>query len=908
LSSKSNAALFSQLDNMLKSVGGLSKRGPVAGENPESALSKEEVEKNVAQMIPRKYSKVQPTEDDKRPPEDSDKLKTNREAISKEIISTEETYVKEMLGLLQHYLQPIVKGKLMNDKEGTLAKFVGATHAITILHAKMLKDFKSKNIIKTLQEYVGFFKTYFPYLQTYPTLNIEMDECSSKKLQKHLEATAKAQGHLGITQLLILPVQRVPRYVLLLEALDKYMPRGHEDLETLKATLKAVKLVATQINDCQSESENSAHLFRLHSHISGIPDDWRLLAPSHMLVKEGFLTLVKGLGDENSQPNKTHPSSGSVRAVLLNTAFLVCDSKYKYLERVDLDSAELRPRFSSMFDILTGINGDELHAGHTFICDSMEDRNEWMTKFAFAKHTLKRQQEKLLVRISQAGDAKSDTPGVREQMQKINVHLRIRPLVTAAEKENGEECLSASGNVATLKQKGSQRADRIARYDNVFPSTSTQASIFQVVGKETLGALFSGYNIALFAYGNTGAGKTYTMFGAMDETNNVVYHAPKAPVPDRWAPGDTCWGQWTDGHFYMAQILEVLPDDSFKVNFIEYGEECVIQGNQVIGLSSNELQSDVAQDMAGLSVEGASEEAKADGPPLPKLPPSHDDDPSGLIPRILEWLFTALDDRYEEKSVELSYLQVYNNEIQDLQSKSSVLPDLELKRSKAGTYEVQDLIRTPIFSCQEAMDIVRHGNTRRVTRAHKMNEASSRSHAVVLIHISFCQAGSKNKTTSTMYLIDLAGSEAAAQVGTDIKDDARMQGMFSGSEKSARAKEIEQLKVESKFINQSLISLGRVVSALIENQKRGPKNQVPVPYRECKLTHLLMGVLTGEFLCTLILNASPSPVNEQTLLTGKTMAFGEGIKKLSHTSKKEKSIDKMGMFFSGVFNSATRRS
>ena len=68
----------------------------------------------------------------------------------------------------------------------------------------------------------------------------------------------------------------------------------------------------------------------------------------------------------------------------------------------------------------------------------------------------------------------------------------------------------------------------------------------------------------------------------------------------------------------------------------------------------------------------------------------------------------------------------------------------------------------------------------------------------------------------------------------------------------------------------------QVVHTLIENQKRTTKNKKPVPFRENKLTQLLMDVLSGDFLCTLILNASPSPVHNQVNMSAKTIAFGEG--------------------------------
>lgn len=65
-----------------------------------------------------------------------------------------------------------------------------------------------------------------------------------------------------------------------------------------------------------------------------------------------------------------------------------------------------------------------------------------------------------------------------------------------------------------------------------------------------------------------------------------------------------------------------------------------------------------------------------------------------------------------------------------------------------------------------------------------------------------------------------------------------------------------------------------------------------------------MEVLSGDFLCSMILNASPSPVNGQAQLSGKTMAFGEGIKKLN-AGKKDKQSEKNSHFLSGIWNAVS---
>jgi len=50
-------------------------------------------------------------------------------------------------------------------------------------------------------------------------------------------------------------------------------------------------------------------------------------------------------------------------------------------------------------------------------------------------------------------------------------------------------------------------------YDHVLSESCRQVRVFQVVGRQACHHFLDGYNVAIFAYGQTGAGKTFTMYG-----------------------------------------------------------------------------------------------------------------------------------------------------------------------------------------------------------------------------------------------------------------------------------------------------------------------------------------------------------------------------------------------------------
>ena len=107
----------------------------------------------------------------------------------------------------------------------------------------------------------------------------------------------------------------------------------------------------------------------------------------------------------------------------------------------------------------------------------------------------------------------------------IKVFVRFRPL---NDLENGllsDNCgwtIPKYINDATIgiystkeiKEKDSPiPGNLIFKYDKVFKSDAQQNEIYENVGKRIVGDVMEGYNGTIFAYGQSGSGKTYTMYG-----------------------------------------------------------------------------------------------------------------------------------------------------------------------------------------------------------------------------------------------------------------------------------------------------------------------------------------------------------------------------------------------------------
>jgi hypothetical protein len=156
------------------------------------------------------------------------------------------------------------------------------------------------------------------------------------------------------------------------------------------------------------------------------------------------------------------------------------------------------------------------------------------------------------------------------------------------------------------------------------------------------------------------------------------------------------------------------------------------------------------------------------------------------------------------------------------------------------------------------MRYMKMGDSSRTTASTKMNDTSSRSHAVFTIMLKQIHHDmDTDETTERMArirLVDLAGSERAKATEAT---GARLR--------------------EGSNINKSLTTLGRVIAALADpKQRSGRRNKDVVPYRDSILTWLLKDSLGGNSKTAMIACIAPSDYDE----TLSTLRYADQAKKI----------------------------
>ncbi|KAH6638337.1 kinesin family protein-like protein [Boeremia exigua] len=234
----------------------------------------------------------------------------------------------------------------------------------------------------------------------------------------------------------------------------------------------------------------------------------------------------------------------------------------------------------------------------------------------------------------------------------------------------------------------------------------------------------------------------------------------------------------------------------------------------------------------------------------------------GIIPKICQDMFERIGEMQKDKNlsctVEVSYLEIYNERVRDLLNPSNKGNLRVREHPSTGPY-VEDLAKLVVQSFPDIENLMDEGNKARTVAATNMNETSSRSHAVFTVTLTQnrhdVQAGMSGERVAKISLVDLAGSERAQSTGAT----------------GARLKEGAE-------INRSLSTLGRVIAALADQSTGKKKTQVP--YRDSVLTWLLKDSLGGNSMTAMVAAISPADINFDETLS--TLRYADSAKRIKN--------------------------
>ncbi|KAL9892081.1 non-claret disjunctional [Glossina fuscipes fuscipes] len=198
----------------------------------------------------------------------------------------------------------------------------------------------------------------------------------------------------------------------------------------------------------------------------------------------------------------------------------------------------------------------------------------------------------------------------------------------------------------------------------------------------------------------------------------------------------------------------------------------------------------------------------------------------GVIPRTVDLLFDSIKAyrnlgwQYEIKA---QFLEIYNEVLYDLLDNEPKEMEIRMMKNNKNDIYVSNITQETVDNADRLRELMKVAGMNRATAATVGNERSSRSHAVTKIGLIGTHIEKRETSIGSINLVDLAGSESP-------KTSVRMN--------------------ETKNINRSLSELTNVILALLQKQDH-------IPYRNSKLTHLLMPSLGGNSKTLMFINVAP---------------------------------------------------
>uniref|UniRef100_A0AC35UIH8 Kinesin-like protein n=1 Tax=Rhabditophanes sp. KR3021 TaxID=114890 RepID=A0AC35UIH8_9BILA len=333
----------------------------------------------------------------------------------------------------------------------------------------------------------------------------------------------------------------------------------------------------------------------------------------------------------------------------------------------------------------------------------------------------------------------------------IKVGVRVRPISSKETREKQRLIVKVNEITKNIVIAGeSEGVSRYAKVDHAFGEKSTQRQVYKDMVSDYIPHLLSGYNCTIFAYGQTGTGKTYTMEGECGSREEQV---------------NFTWKSEGDAGVMLRAAHHIL--DHLKNSNCESSLICV------------------------------------------------------------------------------NYVELYNEDVYDLLSDNPLAKLNIFEDTKSGSVFIKDVRNFAIKTIGDFTEALIVGSANRKTSATKMNNRSSRSHALFTVNVEWTEncSGVLKTRKGKLNLVDLAGSESIGKSGAT----------------GANAREASN-------INTSLLTLGQVINALTAKSKH-------IPYRSSKLTRLLKDSLGGSALTCLIAAISPVEGNRSESLS--TLEYGK---------------------------------
>lgn len=242
-----------------------------------------------------------------------------RTRIALEILETEQSYVSGLKILINNWKLPFEEISKIDSKisESDIQKIFGdgSLESVYMLNQKLCESLELRLSQWSENDHLGdIFDEWAPRMAPYRRYSSKYGESSSfiqqltesnprfKRMLAFFDEHSMNFNGLRLTDYLVTPVQRIPRYTLLLRDLLASTPDSHNDYANLVSAIDKISLTATTINETIRQAESQIRMAAITERGGGFEN----LVRGNQYRRHIYDSLVESIVDltEKRRPNK----------------------------------------------------------------------------------------------------------------------------------------------------------------------------------------------------------------------------------------------------------------------------------------------------------------------------------------------------------------------------------------------------------------------------------------------------------------------------------------------------------------------------------------------------------------------------------------------------------------------------
>uniref|UniRef100_A0A8C3X5N5 FYVE, RhoGEF and PH domain containing 3 n=1 Tax=Catagonus wagneri TaxID=51154 RepID=A0A8C3X5N5_9CETA len=341
---------------------------------PEGSVPREEADSDVGEG-----SGEEPDAENSAPRADADPAKCSQPQkllhIAQELLHTEETYVKRLHLLDQVFCTQLTEAGIPSDVTTGIFSNISSIYRfhgqflLPELQTRITQEWDTNpRLGDILQKLAPFLKMYGEYVKNFDrAMELVSTWTQRSPLFKDIVQGVQKQemcGNLTLQHHMLEPVQRVPRYELLLKDYLKRLPEDAPDWKDAERSLELISTAANHSNAAIRKMEKMHKLLEVYERLGGEED---IVNPANELIKEGH---IQKLSAKNGTAQDRH-------LFLFNSMILYCvpklrlmGQKFSVREKMDISGLQVQDSVKP-------------NAAHTFIITGKKRSLELQTRQTF---------------------------------------------------------------------------------------------------------------------------------------------------------------------------------------------------------------------------------------------------------------------------------------------------------------------------------------------------------------------------------------------------------------------------------------------------------------------------------------------------------------------------------------------